>query len=98
MSRIFISGSSTGLGLMVGELLIDRGHRVVLHARNAGRADDAQRGSNSLDPAGFLHLHPLAANPQANDAALQDRLIAICAELSGVPFPACAADYCAMRA
>src|SRR5580692_291050 len=43
MSRIFISGSSTGLGLMVGELLIDRGHRVVLHARNAGRADDAQR-------------------------------------------------------
>ena len=27
----------------------------------------------------FYHLHPLAANPQANDAALQDRLIAICA-------------------
>jgi NAD(P)-dependent dehydrogenase (short-subunit alcohol dehydrogenase family) len=43
MSRIFISGSSTGLGLMAGELLIDQGHRVVLHARNAARADDARR-------------------------------------------------------
>jgi NAD(P)-dependent dehydrogenase (short-subunit alcohol dehydrogenase family) len=36
----------------------------------------------------FYHLHPLAPNPLANNAALQDRLIAICAELSGVPFPA----------
>ena len=43
MSRIFISGSSTGLGLMTGELLINQGHRVVLHARNADRADDAKR-------------------------------------------------------
>ena len=43
MSRIFISGSSTGLGLMAAELLIDQGHQVVLHARNATRADDARR-------------------------------------------------------
>jgi NAD(P)-dependent dehydrogenase (short-subunit alcohol dehydrogenase family) len=43
MSRIFISGSSTGLGLMAGELLIDQGHQVVLHARNAARADAARR-------------------------------------------------------
>jgi NAD(P)-dependent dehydrogenase (short-subunit alcohol dehydrogenase family) len=43
MSRIFISGSSTGLGLMAGELLINQGHQVVLHARNAARADDAKR-------------------------------------------------------
>ena len=42
MSRIFISGSSTGLGLMAGELLVDQGHQVVLHARNAARADDAK--------------------------------------------------------
>jgi NAD(P)-dependent dehydrogenase (short-subunit alcohol dehydrogenase family) len=35
----------------------------------------------------FYHLRPLAPNPQANDAALQDRLIAICADLSGVPLP-----------
>ena len=43
MSRIFISGSSTGLGLAAGELLINQGHQVVLHARNAARADDAKR-------------------------------------------------------
>jgi NAD(P)-dependent dehydrogenase (short-subunit alcohol dehydrogenase family) len=43
MGRIFISGSSTGLGLMAGELLVAQGHQVVLHARNAKRADDARR-------------------------------------------------------
>jgi NAD(P)-dependent dehydrogenase (short-subunit alcohol dehydrogenase family) len=43
MSRIFISGSSTGLGLMAGERLIDQGHQVVLHARNAARANDVKR-------------------------------------------------------
>lgn len=43
MSRIFISGSSTGLGLMTAELLASQGHRIVLHARNANRAEDAAR-------------------------------------------------------
>lgn len=43
MSRIFISGSSTGLGLMAAELLTQQGHKVVLHARNAKRAEDARR-------------------------------------------------------
>src|SRR5580704_1284509 len=42
MSRIFISGSSAGLGLMAGELLVQQGHQVVLHARNAARAEDAR--------------------------------------------------------
>ncbi len=43
MSRIFITGSSTGLGLMAGEWLASQGHKVVLHARNAARAEDARR-------------------------------------------------------
>jgi nucleoside-diphosphate-sugar epimerase len=43
MSRIFISGSSTGLGLMTAELLSSQGHNVVIHARNANRAEDALR-------------------------------------------------------
>jgi NAD(P)-dependent dehydrogenase (short-subunit alcohol dehydrogenase family) len=42
MSRVFISGSSTGLGLMAAELLVQEGHQVVLHARNAARAKDAR--------------------------------------------------------
>jgi NAD(P)-dependent dehydrogenase (short-subunit alcohol dehydrogenase family) len=41
MARFFISGSSTGLGLMAGRLLAEQGHRVVLHARNAAQAKDA---------------------------------------------------------
>ena len=43
MSRVFITGSSTGLGLMAGRLLVEQGHRVVLHGRNRARADDASR-------------------------------------------------------
>jgi NAD(P)-dependent dehydrogenase (short-subunit alcohol dehydrogenase family) len=43
MSRIFISGSTNGLGLMAGELLTSQGHGVVLHARNTDRAEDARR-------------------------------------------------------
>jgi NAD(P)-dependent dehydrogenase (short-subunit alcohol dehydrogenase family) len=43
MSRIFISGSSAGLGLMAADLLVNQGHQVVLHARNADRAEDARR-------------------------------------------------------
>jgi NAD(P)-dependent dehydrogenase (short-subunit alcohol dehydrogenase family) len=42
MARVFISGSSTGLGLMAGQLLVEQGHRVVLHARNEARAGHAR--------------------------------------------------------
>jgi NAD(P)-dependent dehydrogenase (short-subunit alcohol dehydrogenase family) len=35
----------------------------------------------------FYHLKRMAPNPQAQDPVLQDRLIAICAELSGVTLP-----------
>ena len=37
MARIFITGSSDGLGSMAAKLLINQGHEVVLHARNAER-------------------------------------------------------------
>src|ERR1700761_5151869 len=43
MSRIFISGSSAGLGLMAAGLLADKGHSVVLHARSAERAAAARQ-------------------------------------------------------
>jgi hypothetical protein len=35
----------------------------------------------------FYHLKRMAPNPQAKDPELQDRLIAICAEISGVALP-----------
>lgn len=41
MARVFITGSSAGLGLMAAQLLIEIGHRVVVHGRNQARADAA---------------------------------------------------------
>ncbi len=41
MARVFITGSSDGLGRMAAELLIEQGHSVVLHARNEKRGKDA---------------------------------------------------------
>jgi NAD(P)-dependent dehydrogenase (short-subunit alcohol dehydrogenase family) len=40
MARVFISGSSTGLGLLAGKELLASGYDVVFHARNAARAED----------------------------------------------------------
>jgi NAD(P)-dependent dehydrogenase (short-subunit alcohol dehydrogenase family) len=41
MARIFITGSADGLGQLTAKLLLDQGHQVVLHARNAARVRDA---------------------------------------------------------
>ncbi len=42
VARVFITGSSDGLGLMAAQLLVADGHEVTLHARNAHRASDAR--------------------------------------------------------
>jgi NAD(P)-dependent dehydrogenase (short-subunit alcohol dehydrogenase family) len=41
MARIFITGSADGLGQLTAKLLIEQGHKVVLHARNAERGSEA---------------------------------------------------------
>ena len=41
MARVFITGSSDGLGLMAARLLISQGDEVLLHGRNEGRSRDA---------------------------------------------------------
>jgi NAD(P)-dependent dehydrogenase (short-subunit alcohol dehydrogenase family) len=43
MARVFITGSADGLGLLAGGLLLETGHRVVLHARNPARAEETRR-------------------------------------------------------
>lgn len=43
MARIFITGSADGLGLLSAKLLVEQGHQVVLHARNADRGREAIR-------------------------------------------------------
>jgi len=37
MARVFITGSTDGLGLAAARSLLDQGHQVVLHARSAAR-------------------------------------------------------------
>ena len=41
MARIFITGAADGLGQMAARLMVEDGHRVVLHARNETRAKEA---------------------------------------------------------
>jgi NAD(P)-dependent dehydrogenase (short-subunit alcohol dehydrogenase family) len=41
MARIFITGSSDGIGQLAAKKLVDEGHKVVLHARNEQRAEYA---------------------------------------------------------
>src|SRR5215472_1728243 len=41
MARVFITGSSDGLGRRAAQLLVEEGHTVVLHARNEERGKQA---------------------------------------------------------
>lgn len=45
MAQILITGSADGLGKMAAQLLIQAGHRVVLHARSPRRAEEALAAS-----------------------------------------------------
>jgi NAD(P)-dependent dehydrogenase (short-subunit alcohol dehydrogenase family) len=54
MARVFITGSSDGLGQTAAQLLIEQGHRAVLHARNEKRGEEALvavPGAEALGPA-----------------------------------------------
>jgi NAD(P)-dependent dehydrogenase (short-subunit alcohol dehydrogenase family) len=42
MARVFITGSSDGLGKMAAQLLAEQGHQVVLHARDKAREKDVR--------------------------------------------------------
>jgi NAD(P)-dependent dehydrogenase (short-subunit alcohol dehydrogenase family) len=42
LARVFITGSSDGLGRMAGQLLVNQGHQAVLHARHEKRAQETK--------------------------------------------------------
>jgi len=44
MARIFVTGSADGLGQMAARRMVEDGHRVVLHARDHKRANEALAG------------------------------------------------------
>jgi NAD(P)-dependent dehydrogenase (short-subunit alcohol dehydrogenase family) len=69
MARIFITGSSEGLGLMAGQLLVEQGHRVVLHARSAARAADTRRALAQTEAVVLGDLATLAGARQVAEQA-----------------------------
>ena len=64
MALIFVTGSSTGLGLMAAQLLIEQGHRVLLHGRNRARADAAMAaapGAEGVVVGDLSHMREMRA-------------------------------------
>jgi len=59
MARVFITGSD-GLGEIAAQLLIEQGHRVVLHARNAKRTKNALAGVPGAETAVSGDLRSIA--------------------------------------
>jgi NAD(P)-dependent dehydrogenase (short-subunit alcohol dehydrogenase family) len=79
MARVFVTGSSTGLGLMAGQLLVEQGHEVVLHARDAVRAAQTRAGLGRDAPVVTGDVSTIAAMrsvaEQANRAGPYDAVI-----------------------
>jgi NAD(P)-dependent dehydrogenase (short-subunit alcohol dehydrogenase family) len=67
MARIFITGSSDGLGLMAGKLLVQWGHRVTLHARNEARAAAARRALPEVEAVVVGDVASIAATRSVAD-------------------------------
>ena len=79
MARIFITGSSDGIGLMEARMLVSSGHEVVLHGRSRDRADEALSNVPGAmatvvgDLAGIAETKSLA--DQVNELGLLDAVI-----------------------
>jgi NAD(P)-dependent dehydrogenase (short-subunit alcohol dehydrogenase family) len=68
MARVFITGSSDGLGLMAAQLLTEQDHSVVLHARNEQRGRDAMA---AVPGAEKVVIGDLASIAQTRNVAAQ---------------------------
>lgn len=77
--RIFITGSADGLGQMAARLLVAGGHQVVLHGRNAERAQEALESVPGAETAVFGDLSSIQAMTdvaaQVNDLGRFDSII-----------------------
>jgi NAD(P)-dependent dehydrogenase (short-subunit alcohol dehydrogenase family) len=69
MARVFITGSSDGLGLMAGRLLAEQGHAVVLHARSETRAEATRSALSQAEAVLVGDLSTLAAMREVADQA-----------------------------
>lgn len=77
MGNYFVTGSADGIGLETARTLAAAGHRVVLHARNAQRADDARAAI------------PAAAGVAVGDASVLAQIHAVAEQANALgPFDA----------
>jgi NAD(P)-dependent dehydrogenase (short-subunit alcohol dehydrogenase family) len=72
MSRVLITGSTDGLGLMAGQLLLDQGHEVVLHARSPSRERDARSAA------------PRAADVVVGDLSSIERMRSVAEQINAI--------------
>jgi NAD(P)-dependent dehydrogenase (short-subunit alcohol dehydrogenase family) len=72
MAKIFITGSADGLGQLAAGKLVKEGHRVVLHARNAQRAEHA------------LHQAPGAEKVLVADLSVMKETIKLAEEVNAL--------------
>ncbi|KAI2790892.1 putative oxidoreductase [Penicillium oxalicum] len=79
MARIFITGSSDGIGLATAKILVGRGHSVVLHARNAARAASTQEAVPQAEAVLVADLRSISETKrlaqEANDLGTFDAII-----------------------
>ena len=79
MTRILITGSVDGLGLLAARLLVGQGHRVTLHARDTQRAADARAALPNAEGVLVGDLQSiqgaLEVAAQANDTGRFDAVI-----------------------
>jgi len=68
MARVFVTGSSGGLGKMAAQLLLEQGNKVVLHARDEARAKQAMA---SVPGAETVVIGDLSSMCQTRDVADQ---------------------------
>jgi NAD(P)-dependent dehydrogenase (short-subunit alcohol dehydrogenase family) len=69
MAKVFVTGSSDGLGLMAGRLLAGQGHVVVLHARSEARAESTRVAVPQAEAVLVGDLSTLAAMRDVADQA-----------------------------
>ena len=69
MAMVFITGSSDGLGLMAGRLLVEQGHAVTLHARTQAKADATRAALSAAADIVVGDLSTIAAMRQVAEQA-----------------------------
>lgn len=70
MSRVFVTGSTDGIGRKTVEMLVTLGHQVVAHARDRSRARDLTRSVEGLEA---IVVGDLESLDQTRDLAVQAR-------------------------